>query len=72
MATYWDEHDYLRIDAEARASHWVDIDGETDLISQRLLDPAGYHEWVLEAGIDRSESRARQQAVVHLLSIHRL
>jgi len=72
MADYWAEHDSIVIDAEARAVRWVEIDFETDAVSQRLLDPAGYCEWMLEAEIDRPESHARQQAVVRLLAIRRL
>ena len=72
MSDYWDEHDWIGIDAEARASRWIAVDGDTGAVAQRIVDPDGYCEWVLEAEIDRTESQARQQAVVRLLTIRRL
>ena len=52
MADYWAEHEWIGIDAEARASRWATIDETTRLATQTLVDPLGYCEWVLNAEID--------------------
>ena len=72
MAPYWAEHDAIGIDGEARSRRWVDIDGRTGRVAQRLHDPAGHLEWAVEARIDRDGSRARQRAVLELVGIERL
>ena len=72
MADYWAEHDWVGIDAEARASRWVAIDDSTGQVRQTLIDPLGYCEWVLDAEIDRPTSRTHQRAVMRLLAIRRL
>ena len=72
MAPYWAEHDAIEIDAEARSRRWVNIDGRTGRVAQRLHDPAGHLEWAVEARIDRDGSRARQRAVLDLVGIERL
>ena len=72
MAPYWAEHDAIGIDGEARSRRWIDIDGRTGRIAQRLHDPAGHLEWAVEARIDRDGSRARQRAVLELVGIERL
>ena len=72
MAPYWAEHDAIGIDGEARSRRWIDIDGHTGQVAQRLHDPAGHLEWAVEARIDRDGSRARQRAVLELVGIERL
>ncbi len=71
MSEYWAEHDVIEIDGEARASRWVSVDDRTGLVVQTLHDPDGYHEWVIDARVDRGRSRVRQQVVVELIGIRR-
>ena len=61
---YFDAHDAIEIDAEARSSRWVTIDLSRGLATQTLCDPEGYMEWVLEAEVDLEASRREDRAVV--------
>jgi superfamily II RNA helicase len=71
MADYWDEHEWIGIDAEARAGSWIDIDLHTGVATQILCDPDGHHEWILEADIDLDASRAEDRAVVRPTRVRR-
>lgn len=64
VAAYFEAHDAIEIDAEARSSRWVTIDLSRGVATQTLCDPAGYLEWVLEAEIDLEASRLEDRAVV--------
>ena len=68
---YWDEHDTIGVDADARATRWVDVDLDTGRVAQTLHDPDGDHEWVLDAEIDLDASRAEDRAVVRPRGIRR-
>jgi len=72
IAAYWDEHDEILVDADARASRWFDFDQQTGRVVQTLCDPEGFHEWVLEADVDFAASDAEERAVVHPVAIRRL
>ncbi|MFQ5558709.1 MAG: DUF3516 domain-containing protein, partial [Acidimicrobiales bacterium] len=72
MAPYWNEHDSIIIDAEARASRWVTVDHDSGRVAQVIHDPAGYREWRLEAEIDLELSRELDRAVVRLLGARRV
>ena len=71
LEPYWADHEAIHIDGEARAARWIDIDHDSGRVMQTLHDPAGYHEWIVEAEIDFDESRTNEQAVVRLLAIRR-
>lgn len=71
IAAYWDEHEWIGIDAEARSSAWITIDLDAQMATQTLSDPDGHHEWVLEAEVDLEASRLEERAVVRPTSIIR-
>ncbi len=71
IAPYWDEHEWIGIDADARSRAWIDIDLETRTATQILMDPDGHHEWVLEAEIDLETSRTEERAVIHPRRVRR-
>ncbi len=64
MAAYWDEHDWIGIDADARSGEWFDFDPDAQMATQILVDPDGHHEWALEADVDLEASRSEDRAVV--------
>ena len=72
MATYWDEHDSIGIDADARAGSSFDVERETGRVRQTLHDPAQYHEWMIEAEVDLGKSRELERAVVRPIGVRRL
>ncbi len=67
MAPYWEEHDVLLVDAEARSSGRFLVDGDT--VTQILRDPEGYDEWRITATIDRALSREEGRARLRLDAI---
>ena len=71
MADYWDEHDWIGIDADARSGEWFDFDRDAQSATQILMDPDGHHEWVLEAEVDLTASRTEDRAVVRPVRVIR-
>ena len=69
---YFDAHDAIEIDAEARSSRWVTVDLSRGLATQTLCDPEGYMEWVLEAEVDLEASRREDRAVVIPVRVRQL
>jgi len=55
---YYAEHDSAGTDADARGPELFDIEpaGRRWSVRQTLADPAGHHDWVIEAEIDVSAS----------------
>ena len=70
LAPYWEEHDEILIDADARSGSRVLFDDDGEVV-QILSDPDGYFEWRLVASVDTDASRAEGTAVLSLLSIER-
>ncbi|MEM9033797.1 MAG: DUF3516 domain-containing protein [Actinomycetota bacterium] len=67
MAPFWESHDEIVTDADARGpSHHV-VDGTR--IEQTIVDPEGFHEWVLIGEVDLPASRDEGRAVVRLARI---
>ena len=64
IAPYWDEHEWIAIDADARSGEWFELDLDAQTATQTLCDPDGHHEWVLETDLDLDASRAEDRAVV--------
>ena len=70
MATYWDEHDELLTDADARGPGLLVIDEASTpgvwQVRQILHDPEGFHDWALLARVDLAASDQAGYAVVLL------
>ncbi len=70
MAAYWDEHDVLLTDADARGPGLLLIDDTFEpgvwRVRQILHDPEGFHDWALLASVDLAASDEAGYAVVHL------
>ncbi|MDW3219270.1 MAG: DUF3516 domain-containing protein [Acidimicrobiales bacterium] len=71
MAPYWDEHDWIGIDAEARSSTWFDLSPDATTATQILCDPDDHHEWYLEVRVDLDASRSEDRAVIVPLAVTR-
>ena len=82
LGAYWDEHDEIRLDADARSARWVRIEREHPdppseegrwwLLVQTLSDPADDHDWVLEAALDVNASDAAGEPVLVVTALRRL
>jgi superfamily II RNA helicase len=75
MEPYWDEHDWIGIDAEARSARHLSFEesgADRRPATQWLLDPADSNEWRIEAEVDMERSREEGHAVVLFRSITRV
>jgi len=68
MAGYWDEHDAIGIDADARSSAELTLveEGATWVVTQRLVDPAGTREWRIVASVDLDAAAAEGAPTLRL------
>ena len=71
LAPYWDEHDVIHLDADARSAEFIDIDLDAGFATQIICDPEGHNEWILEAEVDLDASDAEDRAVVVPVSVRR-
>ncbi|KAA1424088.1 DEAD/DEAH box helicase [Nocardioides antri] len=74
IGDYYDEHDRVLTDADARGPKMLDVErgGGTWRVTQTLHDPAGHHDWVIEAEVDLAASDEAGEAVVRTLGMRRL
>ncbi len=78
LASYWEEHDEIRTDADARGPALVAIDTTPELpgrlwtVRQILHDPEDHHDWRISATIDLAASDEAGEAVVHLTDVSML
>ncbi|HEX5089422.1 MAG TPA: DUF3516 domain-containing protein [Nocardioides sp.] len=74
LEAYYAEHDEIRLDADARGPALLAIDdaGRTWHTRQILHDPAGHHDWAIEATVDLDASDAAGEAVVLATALRRL
>ena len=71
---YYADHDQIRLDADARGPALLSIEttGRVWPLRQTLHDPAGDHDWVIEATVDLDASDAAGEAVVLATALRRL
>jgi len=71
---YYHEHDRVQTDADARGPDLLAIERSSASwrVTQTIHDPAGHHDWVIEAEIDLAASDESGEAVVRTLSMRRL
>ncbi|MEM7245215.1 MAG: DUF3516 domain-containing protein, partial [Acidobacteriota bacterium] len=72
LAPYWEEHDEVLTDADARGPKYFDFDPSTGEVAQRILDPEGHADWVLHGRVDRDASRDQGRAVLDLVRIEQV
>jgi hypothetical protein len=74
LGRYWDEHDQIRTDADARGPGLFVVTerGRRWEVRQILADPAGNHDWSISAEVDLDECDAAGELIVHTLGLSRL
>jgi superfamily II DNA/RNA helicase len=74
LEAYYAEHDEVLLDADARgpALLLVEERGRTWSVRQLLHDPAGHHDWAVEATVDLDASDTAGEAVVLATALRRL
>ena len=75
---YAAEHDVVGTDADARGPDLFVVERGTDavrgrwLVRQTLADPAGHHDWVIEAEVDLADSDELGELVLTTTAMRRL
>ncbi len=71
---YYAEHDRVLLDADARGPELLRVDrtGRSWPVTQTLHDPAGHHDWVIEALVDVGASDAVGELVLVTQAFRRL
>ena len=73
---YYDEHERIRLDPGARASHHTRLttsdDGTTVTIEQTLVDPDDYNDWVCVFSLSVPEAKEKGEVNLSLLAIRSL
>ncbi len=72
-AGYWDEHDRLPIDADARNPQLVQVSAGQGSwqVRQVLHDPQDYHDWGIDAVVDLAASDEAGEAVLTITGLTR-
>jgi len=74
LDAYYGEHDVIQTAAEARSAARLIVREQPDswTVRQIVDDPAGDHDWGIDAVVDLDASRAEGVAVVRVLGLNRL
>ena len=74
MAEYWNEHDEVVTSAEARSGAHFDLARDTEQwsVTQTIVDPDGFNEWIIRGRVDLATSREEGRAVVLPSTLERL
>jgi hypothetical protein len=77
LGDYWAEHDEVVLDADARGPAYLSIaphpeGGRRWAVRQTIADPAGDHDWVIEADVDLDASDAVGELVLTTTALRRL
>jgi len=80
LGAYWDEHAEILLDADARGPALLAVGEDPDaepgerrwLVRQTLADPAGDHDWVIEAVADLDASDECGELVLAATALRRL
>ena len=74
LESYYNEHDAVRLDADARGPALLAVSeaGRRWEVRQTLHDPAGHHDWVIDAVVDLDASDESGELVLATESFRRL
>ena len=75
LGDYWDEHDDLYTDADARGPQFFDVEQQKGsrvwLVRQIIDDPEGNHDWSVTARVDLDASDDAGELVIQSLNFSR-
>ena len=74
LGDYWDEHEEMLVDADARGPAMLSIvpRGRVWEVVQTIHDPAGNHDWRLEATVDLDACDEAGELILHITALRRL
>ncbi len=70
--SYWDEHDTVMVDADARAADKLLWNSTTGEVIQIISDPEGYDEWRLTGTVDLEASNENGEVMLSLTHLGRM
>ena len=74
MAPYYDSHERILLDPEARNGRHTYVDpsedGKTWKVNQVLVDPEGWNDWQAEFTVDLLSSKEEGKPILQLVSLH--
>jgi hypothetical protein len=73
LSAYWDEHETMRTDADARGPDLLVLDTSAEPgawhVRQILHDPLEHHDWVIRASVPLAASDEAGEAVIRILDV---
>jgi hypothetical protein len=74
LDAYYDEHEEILTDADARGPALLRIEEEDGMwkVRQTILDPEGNGDWGIDAQVDLAASDEEGRAVIHVTGLNRL
>lgn len=74
LGDYWDEHDDIGVDADARGPQFLQIveEGRLWRVRQIIADPEGDHDWAITATVDLDACDEADELIVHVVRFGRL
>ena len=75
LGEYWDEHDQIVLDADARSPQRLLIDKANPrhwVVRQIISDPEGNHDWQIHATVDLDASDEAEELVLQTTAVGRL
>lgn len=75
LGEYWDEHDQIVLDADARSPQRLLIDKANPrhwVVRQIISDPEGNHDWQIHATVDLDASDEAEALVLQTTAVGRL
>jgi hypothetical protein len=74
LEEYYAEHGSVELDADARSPRMLATwdEGRTRHVTQTLADPAGHHDWVIEAQVDLDATDEAGELVLRATAMRRL
>ncbi|WP_316670265.1 DUF3516 domain-containing protein [uncultured Propionibacterium sp.] len=73
LGDYWDEHDDIGTDADARGPQLLQIDDSSRVwtVRQIIADPEGDHDWAITATVDLDACDEADDLIVHVVRFGR-
>ncbi len=71
FSPFYEEHDAIMVDSEARSPAKLAWDSSTGSVTQIISDPQGYDEWRLTGSVDLAASNERNELVLTLTDLER-
>ncbi len=69
MGPYWEIHEFIAIDADARSANYFDYKATDGIATQHIVDPENSGVWKIQATVDIEASNEQEKAVFEELTV---